>query len=92
MYKIKASSDIHSLIKNLHPVIKRKIRAGLDEILSNPESGKYLKDELSGLQSYKVGKLRIIYRKSSNIIELISIGPRKNIYQETARLIKREDV
>ncbi|MBI4744740.1 MAG: hypothetical protein HY776_08015 [Actinobacteria bacterium] len=58
--------------------------------MSNPESGKYLRNELAGLQSYKVGRFRIIYRKSLNIIELISIGPRKNIYQETARLIKRK--
>lgn len=91
MYRIKASSEIHSFIRSLHPQIKRKIRYGINEILSNPETGKYLKNELAGLQSYRISRFRIIYRKSSKIIELVAIGPRKNIYIETAELIKKDE-
>lgn len=87
--KLKVSKEIRLLIQKLHPQIKKKIKTGLQDILEKPESGKYLKDELAGLQSYRVSKFRIIYRKSSNIIELITVGPRKTIYRETAKLIKK---
>lgn len=41
-------------------------------------------DELSGLRSFKVGSFRIIYRmKGSEHLELVAIGPRERIYEET---------
>lgn len=89
-YKLKVPATVSTLIKNLHPKIKKKIRYGINEIVSDPYSGKLLKHELEGLQSYRIGKYRIIYRKTSKIIELIAIGPRKNIYAETLKLISGE--
>jgi len=87
--KLRVSDDIVGLIRKSHPQIKRKIRAALDCILDNPDSGKSLRDELKGLRSFKVGRIRIIYRISSDHdIEIVTIGPRKTIYQETYRLIK----
>lgn len=59
-------------------------------ILSDPSSGKALKDELAGLRSFGVGSFRIIYRVIRNVIEIVAIGPRERIYEETYRLLKRE--
>ncbi len=87
--QLRISDTIVSLIRNMHPQIKRKIRAGLDDILVNPECGKILQLDLSGLRSYQVSRFRIIYRiDTENIIELVAIGPRKTIYEETYRLLK----
>ena len=91
MYKLKVPDDIAELIRNMHPHLKKKVRASLQSILSDPYSGKALKDELAGLRSYRVGRLRIIYRISvQKLIEIVAIGPQETIYEETFRLLKRK--
>ncbi len=83
--------EIVALIRGCHPKLKRKIRAGLRRILTEPEAGKSLKDELEGLKSYRISRFRIIYRISSKqIIDILALGPRTTIYEETYRIIKKE--
>jgi len=86
--KLRIPDEVGSLIRSLHPDLKRKIKAGVQRILDNAESGKMLKDDLSGLRSFRVGKFRIIYRNSKAMIEIIALGPRKTIYEETLRLVR----
>ena len=75
---------------NMHPHLKRKVKASLRTILSDPESGKALKDELVGLRSFRVSRYRIIYRvATAGRIEIVTIGPRERIYDETFRLLKK---
>ena len=74
----------------MHPDLKRKTRASLKMILADPAAGKALKEELAGLRSFRVGAFRVIYRVSRNIIEIVAIGSRGRIYEETYRLLKRE--
>ena len=89
--KLRVPDEIVALIRGCHPQLKRKIRAGLRHILTEPESGKSLKDELEGLKSYRIRGFRIIYRISSKqIIDVVAVGPRNNIYEETYRIIKKE--
>jgi len=89
--KLRVPDDVVALIRGCHPQLKRKIRAGLRHILAEPESGRSLKDELEGLKSYRISRFRIIYRISSKqTIDLVAIGPRKTIYKETYRIIKKE--
>ena len=83
--------EIEQLIKKMHPDLKRKLRASLDLIVSRPDSGKALFDELEGLRSFRVSSFRIIYRIADpKRIEIIAIGPRKQIYEETARILRRQ--
>jgi mRNA-degrading endonuclease RelE of RelBE toxin-antitoxin system len=89
--KLKAPEEIVSLIRGSHPQIKRKIKAALRNILDDPGQGNFLREELAGLRAYKVGRFRIIYRESSeHYIEIVAIGPRKTIYEETYKIIKKE--
>ena len=89
--KLRVPDEIVALIRGCHPQLKRKIRAGLQHIVTEPESGKSLKDELEGLKSYRIRRFRIIYRISSKqIIDVVAVGPRNNIYEETYRIIKKE--
>jgi mRNA-degrading endonuclease RelE of RelBE toxin-antitoxin system len=88
--RLRVPEDVRSLIRGAHPDIKRKLRAALAQIRSEPETGKAVRDELSGLRSCRLGRLRIIYRISkSGVIDIVAIGPRKTIYEETFRLVKR---
>lgn len=90
-YNLIVPQSVAKLVRGLHPLIKARIRAALKIILGDPYAGKVLKDDLEGLRSLRVKRFRIIYRLSdSKIIELIAIGPRKTIYEETYRIIKRE--
>ena len=90
-YKLKIPKDTVSLIRGLHPQLKKKIRMALQEIIDAPYTGKALKDELKGLWSYRIKKIRIIYRfTSKKYIDIIALGPRKNIYEETYKLLKKK--
>jgi len=92
MYKLVAPKDLQELIRTMHPSLKKKIKASLKIILSEPYSGKALMDELSGLRSFRIRSFRIIYRiKEPRQIELVAIGPRERIYEETFRIIQKEE-
>ena len=88
--KLLIPDEIVKLIRNLHPDLKKRVKKSLNMILEKSSKGKVLKNELFGLLSYRVKRFRIIYRiKSSVQIEIITIGPRKYIYEETFRIVKR---
>ena len=89
--KLRVPEDVASLIRHCHPVLKRRIKEALKTILSDPESGKALTEELEGLRSFRVGRIRIIYQVESRArIDIVTIGPRKSVYEETYRIVSRE--
>lgn len=87
---LKTPATVRVLIRNMHPQLKRKMRAALTDILDNPDCGKPLKGELKGLWSLRVGRHRVIYRPDDAGAEVMAIGPRATIYQETDRHILRD--
>jgi mRNA interferase RelE/StbE len=89
--KVRTPDAVAGLIRHLHPQIKRKLRAALEQLAKEPHSGKPLKDKLSGLWSFRVGKFRVVYRINRNgAVELVAFGGRATIYEETYRLIARD--
>jgi len=90
-YSLRVPDHLVGFIRGLHPEIKRKIRGSLKIIASEPGSGKPLKDEFAGLRSFRVSRFRIVYRIAEpREIQIVAIGPRDRIYEETYRLIRRE--
>ena len=87
--RIKLPAEVADLIRRLHPQIKRKIRSALDVILKEPTSGKQLRGELAAYRSFRVGRIRIIYRQKNRIIEIVAIGRREVIYYETTLLLRQ---
>lgn len=90
LHRLRIPDEVAELVRGMHPALKRKTRASLKTILADPSSGKALKDELAGLRSFRVGTFRIIYRVMRNVIEIVAIGPRGRIYEETYRHLKRK--
>ncbi len=91
MYKFSVPDHLTEFIRGLHPEIKRKIKGSLKNIAKGPNSGKPLRDELEGLRSFRVSRFRIVYRIAEpGEIQIIAIGPRERIYEETYRLIRKE--
>jgi mRNA interferase RelE/StbE len=89
-YRLRIPQSVAALVRGMHPHLKRKVRAALKQILSNPNEGQSLKGELAGLRSFRVSRFRIIYRIQKNHVELVAIGPRKRIYEETFYVLKKE--
>jgi len=91
VHKIRIPDDVAALLRSLHPNLKRKARAALRILSTDPYEGKSLQSDLEGLRSYRIGRFRIVYRISERKdIEVVAVGPRKNIYEETLRLLKKE--
>jgi mRNA interferase RelE/StbE len=91
-HRLRVSDETAELVRSLHPHLKRKVKAALQAILEDPQCGKALKDELAGLRSFRVGRLRIIYKPpSKKNLEVVAMGPRKVIYEETLRSLKKHD-
>ena len=89
-YRLRVPGPVAELVRGLHPELKRKVRAGLDVIRTDPSAGKELRDELAGLRSLRVGRFRIVYRIAPRrLIDLVAVGPRRSIYQVTLRLLRR---
>jgi len=92
MYQLVVPKDVKERIRTMHPYLKKKVKASLKILLGDPFSGKALMDELSGLRSFRVRSFRIIYRvKEPDRIELVAIGPRERINEETFRAIQNKN-
>ena len=90
VHHLRVPADVARLIQGLHPGLKRKIRDALEQILADPHSGKALKDELEGLRSFRIGRFRIVYCiATGRRIDLVAVGPRAIIYEETYRRITK---
>ena len=89
--RLRIPAEVAELLRGLHPEIERKVRATLARILNDPEAGKALKAELQGLRSLRTGRLRVVYRiGEGGVVEIVAVGPRRRIYEETLRLVRRE--
>lgn len=89
--RLRIPDEVASLLRDLHPGIRRKVRAAVEEILADPDAGKALREELAGLRSYRVGRWRIVFRYASrDVVEIVAVGPRRVIYEETLRLLRSE--
>ena len=89
-YRLRASGRVADLLRGMHPQLRRRVRAAIDMIRTDPISGKELRDELAGLRSFRVARFRVVYRIAADrTIELVAIGPRRTIYTETLRQVRR---
>jgi len=78
-----------ALIRSHHSELKCKICSALDDLLGDPTIGKPLREELAGLRSCRVARFRIICRVAGTVIEILAVGPRHTIYEETWRRVRR---
>jgi mRNA interferase RelE/StbE len=82
-YRIIVPPDTENPIAKLHPLLKAKIRAGLDTLSLDPKQGKPLRKKLGGFHSYRVARYRIVYQifNQKSEIYILAVGHRKTIYQ-----------
>lgn len=89
--RLKVPEETAALIRHSHPELRRRIREALRTIAEDPTVGKPLVHDLMGLRSFRLGKTRIVHAiGEGGSIDIVTIGPRRRIYEETYRLISRE--
>lgn len=88
---IRTTEEISTYIRSLHPALKKRIHNALDQIRKQPGEGKSLQRELKGYRSFRIGKFRIIYRITMKKIEIVAVGPRRTIYEETTKLMEKQE-
>ncbi len=82
---------VDELIRHLPPELKKKVRTALDEIRSHPaHAGKPLCEDLDGFHSYVVGRFRVIYKINQAAISILTIGPRRTVYEKFSLELKRK--
>ena len=62
----------------------------VDALSERPDIGTPLRRELDGLWSARVGRYRVVYRWSRSRVDVVAVGPRTTIYEESARLLRRD--
>jgi mRNA interferase RelE/StbE len=88
-YQIKMSDVVFDLIPSFHPDLKKLLKEALKDLKKNPNLGKFLKAELSGFQSYRLKRYRIIYKTNIKSQTLIVhyIGHRRNVYELFSEMV-----
>lgn len=87
-FRLRVPDTVARLLRGLHPELKQKVRSSLTRLESEPDAGKALQAELEGLRSLRAGRFRIIYRMAGRrVIDIVAVGPRDRIYEETLRLL-----
>ena len=81
---METAKAVRDAIVHLPPHLKRRVKAAFRAIAGDPHQAKPLKDELTGLRSYRVGRNRLVLRIKDFVIEIIAFGPRRNIYERAA--------
>lgn len=82
MYSLIFKKASEKFLKKLDQESQKRIFKKLKQLKNNPELGKPLIGNLSGLWSLRIGKYRVIYQifQERLIIIILDIGHRKNIY------------
>jgi len=83
-YRVEMSRALRDLIRHLPPELKVKVKAVLRLISDDLYRAKELREELTGLRSYRVARSRVIYRVVGSMIQIVALGPRADIYERAA--------
>ena len=93
-FQVEMSSDCREeytkICKRGNPELLKQIDGILEELKTNPELGKRLKEDLKGERSIRISRFRFrvrykIKKSSSPVIVIQSIGHRDSIYDKQAR-------
>jgi mRNA-degrading endonuclease RelE of RelBE toxin-antitoxin system len=92
LYRTDIPFHVAEVIRSTNPELKRFVRAALDSIAANPESGEPLQGELNRYWKYRVRRLRIVYEidRKARRVRILSIGHRHEVYEDLAARLKKE--
>lgn len=88
-HRILYTREAKKNLEKLDPSVRRLVRMAIESLAVEPEKGKPLSHNLSGLRSLRASDYRIIYRLRSGelLILVIAIGHRRDVYKRLAELL-----
>jgi len=87
--RLRVPNEIRDLISGLNPDTKRRVRAALDAVIDDPETGMALSERLAGNRRIRIGGWRIVYREEGRAIQIHAIGRRSTVYADLIARIER---
>ncbi len=84
MWKIRFERRAEKAIAAMHPQMRRRVAAALDDLAADPYEAVNVKAMVGNDQfRLRVGGFRIIYRLERNllIVVVIDVGPRGDVYK-----------
>ena len=78
---VRLSNRAEKALESIDVRFKERLKEAIRELSRNPLLGKKLKGELAGLRSYRVGSFRIVYRFNKELLEVVYIDDRKDVYR-----------
>jgi mRNA interferase RelE/StbE len=88
-FSMKFTPESSRILSKLHPENKKLLKQALIELEGNPYAGNDLQEDLYGFKSFKLKRFRILYKidEEDDIIQIIHIGHRKDVYAQLNRLL-----
>ncbi len=78
--RFQVSKELDEILRKLDRNLREQVFKKIEKILSHPELGKPLSNELASYRSERVGKFRLIYRTESDLIIFHTSEHRKKAY------------
>lgn len=92
-WRARYTPEASSVIRTMHPEIKRRVREGIRMLVENPLLGHELHLELSGFRSFRIGGYRVIYQvnDAGHTIDVYHAGRRRDVYEDFRDLLTGRD-
>ncbi len=79
--RVNLSNRAEKVFYTVDERFREHIKESIRELAANPLLGKRLMGEFEGLRSYRVASFRIVYRFTSELVEVVFIDHRKDVYR-----------
>lgn len=78
---VRLSACAAKSLGHIDPRFRERLGAAIRELAADPLLGKKLKGVFEGLQSYRLGRFRIVYRFTREILDIVHVDDRKDVYR-----------
>lgn len=90
-HRILYAREAKKNIEGLDPSVRELVRKAVESLAAEPEKGKPLSHELTGLRSLRTSDYRIIYRVRGGelVVLVVTVGHRREVYERLGELLGR---
>lgn len=85
MLEVRYHPQVKKEVKRIPVSWRRRIERVIDGLAKDPEKGKRLRGKLEGMRSHRAGNYRIVYIIEGEVLHILSISHRRNVYEESTR-------
>ena len=78
---VKLSRRAEKALEIVEARFKEQLKSAIREVSGDPLLGNKLKSESEGLRSYRLGPFRIVYRCTTELLEVVLVDHRKDVYR-----------